>query len=374
MSQWREAPLGQLCTEDRVTIDGQCDKAKSLRYVGLEHVVSGTGELISAHLGDNIDFGLSASFLFDERHVLYGKLRPYLNKVAAPNFRGRCSMELIPFLPEKGVDREFLAYAFRRQAVVNAAVAETNGSRMPRADLNVVLRVPTPFPPIPEQRRIVAQIESRRTVVAEIRSELLSQRADLAVLKEVLLHELFSADRFESVPLGGVLTQRTSGVGSAWASFPLYGATRDGIAPAKERVGKHGERYKPLDIGTIFYNPMRILLGSIAILEQPNPPGITSPDYVVFDTNRSVLDPTLFYEWFRGAYGQRMILDLARGAVRERILFPRLSQGTIPLPPIDEQRRVRSQLDNANRAIAQISAQLDDLRCLDNAVLAEAFA
>jgi type I restriction enzyme S subunit len=54
--------------------------------------------------------------------------------------------------------------------------------------------------------------------------------------------------------------------------------TRSGLAPARERPGKHAERYN----GTVFYNPMRILIGSIAFVDDDDEPGITSPDYVVF--------------------------------------------------------------------------------------------
>lgn len=58
--------------------------------------------------------------------------------------------------------------------------------------------------------------------------------------------------------------------------------TRSGLAPARERPGKHAERYKPVTAGTVFYNPMRILIGSIAFVDDDDEPGITSPDYVVF--------------------------------------------------------------------------------------------
>jgi len=57
--------------------------------------------------------------------------------------------------------------------------------------------------------------------------------------------------------------------------------TRSGLAPARERPGKHAERYKPVTAGTVFYNPMRILIGSIAFVDDDDEPGIMSPDYVV---------------------------------------------------------------------------------------------
>ena len=88
---------------------------------------------------------------------------------------------------------------------------------------------------------------------------------------------------------------------------------------------------------TVFYNPMRILLGSIAFVDEGDEPGITSPDYVVFRTREGVLHPTWFYFWLRSNAGADFIRTLTRGAVRERLLFNRLSPAQIALPTWEAQ-------------------------------------
>ena len=55
------------------------------------------------------------------------------------------------------------------------------------------------------------------------------------------------------------------GIGVDWASHPVLGATRDGLAPAKEPPGKQAQKYKPVTPGTVFYNPMRILIGKVGL-------------------------------------------------------------------------------------------------------------
>ncbi len=45
--------------------------------------------------------------------------------------------------------------------------------------------------------------------------------------------------------------------GPGRTDYLVLGATRTGLAPARERPGKHAERYKPVTAGTVFYNPMR---------------------------------------------------------------------------------------------------------------------
>lgn len=100
--------------------------------------------------------------------------------------------------------------------------------------------------------------------------------------------------RAHRLRLAECLEEVTHGVGPARHRYRVVGATREGLAPAKERVGKKPERYKLVEPGTIFYNPMRILLGSIAFLADDDP-AITSPDYVVFRARSGIIHPRWFY-------------------------------------------------------------------------------
>ena len=146
--------------------------AAPLPLLGVENVDSDTGDL-NLDAGSRVGDGKSTSFRFDERHVLYAKLRPYLNKVATPEFAGRCSTELVPLLPRPGVEREFLAYLLRRKETVAFVMSSITGSRMPRADMKALMSMRVPLPPLDEQRRIVdilnraAWIETLRRRAAE---------------------------------------------------------------------------------------------------------------------------------------------------------------------------------------------------------------
>ena len=165
-------PLGELCDMDRRGLRPDDPVAAPLPLLGVENVGSDTGAL-NLDAGSRVGAGKSTSFRFDERHVLYAKLRPYLNKVATPQFAGRCSTELVPLLPRPGVDREFLAYLLRRKETVTFVMSSITGSRMPRADMKVLMSMPVPLPPPEEQRRIVdilnraARIEALRRRAAE---------------------------------------------------------------------------------------------------------------------------------------------------------------------------------------------------------------
>ena len=149
----QHVPLGELCEMDRQGIQPDDPLTVELPFVGVENVVSGTG-VMNFDTDSRIGGQKSTAFRFDRRHVLYGKLRPYLNKVAVPEFNGRCSTELVPLLPGNGVDRDFLAHLLRRKETVEFVMASVTGSRMPRADMKVLMSMPVPFPTLDEQRRI----------------------------------------------------------------------------------------------------------------------------------------------------------------------------------------------------------------------------
>ena len=74
----------------------------------------------------------SNKFQFSDRHVLFGKLRPYLRKIARPKFSGVCSTDIIPILPKDGVSRDYLFYFLRTPDTVNLATSRCSGVNLPR--------------------------------------------------------------------------------------------------------------------------------------------------------------------------------------------------------------------------------------------------
>lgn len=180
-------------------------------------------------------------------------------------------------------------------------------------------------------------------------------------------------ERLRRVRFSDCLQEVTEGVGSSWKDYRVIGATRDGLAPAKEAVGKYPERYKLVEPGTIFYNPMRILIGSIAFVDEGERPGITSPDYVVFRSRSGIVHPRWLYYWLRSDQGAAFIKTLARGAVRERMLFRRLATAEISLPPYDAQTEFANLVLAVERARAVAEAQLEAAKGLPAAYLRAVF-
>lgn len=172
----RTVRLGEVCQQYRESI--RPGERGDLRYIGLESIESGSGRFVEGELSKTPETPQANSFRFGPEHLLYGKLRPYLNKVALPDFEGKCSTEIIPLLPNPEADRAYLAFFLRSQAIVEQISARTAGARMPRADMDFVLSLPVPLPPLPEQRRIV-DLLSRAEGIVRLRREAEKKAAEL---------------------------------------------------------------------------------------------------------------------------------------------------------------------------------------------------
>ena len=373
-SGWRWVQLGDLCREDRRVVVPGTSEAVGRPYLSLEHIESNTGRILRSPAEALSDEGKSNTFAFDERHILYGKLRPYLNKVALPAFAGRCTTELIPLLPTAETERGYLVWLLRRSETVQAAMQEKTGSRMPRADMNTVLSQLVPLPPLEEQQYIADALTAQMAAVEQARVAAAAQLAVAGDFVEACLHQSLTASTSVSIPLADALIEVSRGVGASWNEHEVLGATRAGIAPAKEGVGKSPQRYKRVDAATVFYNPMRILLGSIAMVDEGEAGGITSPDYVVLKTKPGMLHHRWFYYWLRSSYGEHFIKSLARGAVRERILFTRLATAAIEVPPWEEQQRCSEQLQAVPMLKQRIHEQQQMIEELAPSLLQQAFS
>lgn len=269
----------------------------------------------------------------------------------------------------KDIDWDYLYYfmcSFDMARLANTqAVPSVRGSDIAKIEI--------PVPLAQEQRRIAARLKAQLAEVEKARKAAETQLSETTKLANSIVQESIIRTKTEKHRLGDVLEEVRAGIGKNWASYPVLGATREGLAPAKEPPGKKPQRYKPAFPGTVFYNPMRILIGSIAFVDEKDDPGITSPDYVVLKGKKEAVDSRWFYYWLRSPFGEQCINSLARGAVRERMLFNRLAEGEIELPDYSIQQtasRALAELKPLRRAFEQ---KLNEINLMPNKILSQAF-
>ena len=175
MSDWKNKKLREIATIDRNSIQPE-NIQNGTEYLGLEHIESG-GKIVGRETVQNGELA-SSKFQFTSAHILYGKLRPYLGKIAAPKFDGICSTDILPILPGPDLDRMFLCYFLRQPALVDFATAKSSGANLPRLSPKSLEKFEIPFPPLDEQKRIAEVLDRAEALRAR-------RRAALALLDEL---------------------------------------------------------------------------------------------------------------------------------------------------------------------------------------------
>lgn len=143
-------PLRDLVKERRGAMDPAEEGDRLVNYLSLEHVQPLTGQLLNfqARPGRSIK---SRSKLFHRDDVLYGRLRPSLNKVyhaADPVAEGICSGEFYVLVPNKHlINPVVLRYLLGSEYVQRHAARFQLGSALPRIELDDLLGIEVPVPP-----------------------------------------------------------------------------------------------------------------------------------------------------------------------------------------------------------------------------------
>ena len=146
--------LDEVARIDRTVASSE--EYETLPYVGLEHIEKDAGRF-AAEFDGKPESLRATKFRFTSKHVLYGKLRPYLNKVALPAFDGVCTTEILPILPaEDKLDRTYLWAFLLTPGFVEWASSNVSGANLPRISPKLLAKYRIPLPPLPEQKRIAA--------------------------------------------------------------------------------------------------------------------------------------------------------------------------------------------------------------------------
>jgi type I restriction enzyme S subunit len=130
-----------------------------LPHVGAGNIESGTGCLRDIKSARDEEL-ISGKFLFNDSMVLYSKIRPYLVKVARPDFSGLCSADIYPLVPKPGrADRGFLYYLLLTDSFTEYAVSGSARAGMPKVNRDHLFAYRAQVPSVVEQRRIVAILD-----------------------------------------------------------------------------------------------------------------------------------------------------------------------------------------------------------------------
>jgi type I restriction enzyme S subunit len=167
-------------------IHPRAEPSRAYAYIAMDNIEAGTGRIVNFGLtmGKNI---ASAKTSFARGDVLYGRLRPYLQKATVAPFDGIAATEIIPLRPGPTVHGPYLREFFLSPIHLESIRQLMSGARMPRLRTEDLLQLAVPMPSPDEQRRIADAVrvfrhrsagiqlgirELRRLVQAQQRSTL----------------------------------------------------------------------------------------------------------------------------------------------------------------------------------------------------------
>ena len=139
-------------------------KYADLPHIGIENIEKNTGKLIN-YISVKESGLTSGKYLFDERHIIYSKIRPNLNKVATPDFKGLCSADSYPILTNEKCRKEFLVFVLRSEYFLNYILSYSSRTNIPKVNKEQLGGFNFPLPPIELQNRfadIVKQIDKQK--------------------------------------------------------------------------------------------------------------------------------------------------------------------------------------------------------------------
>ena len=176
---WASVPLSQLCE-----VNGTVD-ASSTIYVGLEHIVSCKNYILAP--GRVEDFKTHRPF--QQNSILYGKLRPELNKVWLATCDGHCSVDILVLSPcTKTIVPAFLLYSLACSKFVKLAVSLSSGTKMPRTSWSNMKNIRFLVPPLETQHRIASILSGVDAVIENYRL----YQQQLEMLKKGLMQKLLT--------------------------------------------------------------------------------------------------------------------------------------------------------------------------------------
>ena len=142
MEEWIRVGLEKVCS--KVGSNYQPKESSNLPYVGLEHIESEKSMLTNHGFESEIK---SSKTRFKKGQILYGKLRPYLDKAVIAPFDGICSTDILVFDSNTESMNEFLIHLIHSNEFIDHAKATTNGVQHPRTSWNSLKQFNFLLPP-----------------------------------------------------------------------------------------------------------------------------------------------------------------------------------------------------------------------------------
>jgi len=361
MEGWIRVELEKVCSQ--VGSNYQPKESSNLPYVGLEHIESEKSMLTNHGFESEIK---SSKTRFNKGQILYGKLRPYLDKAVIAPFDGICSTDILVFDSNTESMNEFLIHLIHSNEFIDHAKATTNGVQHPRTSWNSLKQFKFLLPPLPEQRKIAHVLSTVRKAI-EQQDKLIRATTEL---KKAIMQKLFT-EGTRGEP------QRETEIGLAPVSWEVvrikkYILKTKNRDPRKEpekdfvyvdvssvsneffRIentlkicGKEApsRARKIIQDGDVIFATVRPTLKRIAKISQEYHNQICSTGYCVLKPDPDKLSQEYLYQYLQTEFFIERIEKLQRGASYPAVRDTDVKSIYIPLPILSEQKEIGKTLN-----------------------------
>lgn len=190
--RWPRRRLGDVIKPRNDIIHPRNKPIGKATFVGLEHIEPNTGRRIGSVEIDKAGMtGRKAQFFKGD--IVYGYLRPYLNKVWIAEFDGLCSVDQYVYQVNDDIAMTtFVAWFMRSSTYLERAPIRQTPGQLPRIRMDEVATTEINLPSLAEQCSIAACLESEMAAARVLGESLLARLAEIGRLPAALMQEVFN--------------------------------------------------------------------------------------------------------------------------------------------------------------------------------------
>lgn len=188
LSSWKKCELKEVFKVVKDKYNPQTEN-QIVNYIGLENIETSKG-IISKSNSSEVK---SIKTKFKKDDVLYGKLRPYLNKHDVVNFDGICSTDILVFRFNDINTAKYINYYFNLPMFIQYAVENSSGINLPRVSEKTISKYKISLPTIEEQQEIVNILDNLLAKYNKIKN-LEQQLEKIELLKKAILAKVFRGE------------------------------------------------------------------------------------------------------------------------------------------------------------------------------------
>lgn len=190
IDSWEEKKLGKIVKNIKDKYEPTLNNKKCVKYIGLEHIEKNNG-IIGFGSSDDVK---SLKTIFELGDILYGKLRPYLNKHDIAKFSGICSTDILVYRAEDFNTAKFINYFMNTEKFIFYTVSNSKGINLPRISEKEVSGILVNVPTLSEQSEIVRIIDD--LLAKEQQAKELAENAitKIDIIKKSILARAFRGE------------------------------------------------------------------------------------------------------------------------------------------------------------------------------------